>query len=58
MSNSGHLNMVLLLSLGVVVWAGSHVYEILSGRRPRAPSPGGARNDPLGSVEPKPLPRV
>lgn len=52
MTNSG------LLALGVVVWAGSHVYELLSGRRPRAPSPGGVWNDQLGSVEPKPLTRV
>jgi len=61
MSNSAHLNMVLLLALGIVVWAGSHVYELLSERRARARSPGEVRNDTLPPVErtaPKPLPRV
>jgi hypothetical protein len=61
MSNSAHLNMVLLLALGIVVWAGSHFYELLSGRRPRTRSPGEVRNDPLASVErtaTKPLPRI
>jgi hypothetical protein len=61
MSNSAHLNMVLLLALGIVVWAGSHVYELLSGWRPRVRSLGDLRNDKLAPVEhtaPKPLPRL
>jgi hypothetical protein len=33
MNNSAHLNMLLLLALGVVVWAGSHVYERISASR-------------------------
>jgi hypothetical protein len=35
MNDAAHLNMLLLLALGVVVWAGSHLYEFLSARRRR-----------------------
>jgi hypothetical protein len=61
MNNTAHLNMLLLLALGVVVWAGSHVYERISARQSersqtvgadqnQAPTP----NDPTMA---KPLPR-
>jgi hypothetical protein len=33
MNDAAHLNMLLLLALGVVVWAGSHLYELSARRR-------------------------
>jgi hypothetical protein len=59
MSNPAHLNMLLLLALGVVVWAGSHLYERVSARRSERSQTVGASNQARGDVTvAKPLPRA
>jgi hypothetical protein len=62
MSNAAHLNMLLLLALGVVVLAGSHVYEHVSAKRSeRARTVGAASNQSPTRTDAtiaKPLPRA
>jgi hypothetical protein len=62
MSNAAHLNMLLLLALGVFVWAGSHIYERVSARRSeRSQAVGAASNQAPARSDPpiaKPLPRA